>query len=185
MIRRSQNKLKEEYAIVLDFLQNGHPFDGRRIPIAQVIGKKHLVLLEIVPKRGVVLEPLSEVYIGNEKRDKVHHVVGKITYSQLTNTAKMNFDQVISKLIDENEKRWVDFFNKAGSISTRLHQLEILPGIGKKHMWAILEERKKKPFESLDEISKRVVLLPNPKEIIIKRIKMELDNVDKYRLFIK
>jgi len=26
--------------------------------------------------------------------------------------------------------------------------------------------------------------MPNPKEIIIKRIKMELDNLDKYKLFV-
>lgn len=176
--------MREDYALVLDFLQHGHPFEGKRIPVAQVIGKEHLLLLEIVPKREVTLSPMDEVYIGSDKRDKIHHVIGKIPYSRLTTTAKMNFDTVLDKIIDNNPKKWIDFFNTAGPISTRLHQLELLPGIGKKHMWAILEAREEKPFESFEDVSNRVSLLPNPKELIIKRIKMELDDADKYRFFI-
>lgn len=183
--RREPTKMREEYAIVLDFLQHGHPFEGKRIPIAQVIGKQHLILLEVVPKRNIALTPMSEVYIGGDKREKIHHVVGKIHYSKLTQTAKMNFDRVIEKIIDENPKPWIDFFNKAVSISIRLHQLEILPGVGKKHMKEIIDAREEKPFESFEDIKERISLLPNPKEILIKRVKMELDEMDKYRLFVK
>ena len=60
----------------------------------------------------------------------------------------------------------------------------MLPGIGKKHMWEILEIRKEKQFESLHDIKERVKLLPDPEKIIIKRILMELNNEDKYRLFV-
>ncbi|PIU62320.1 DUF655 domain-containing protein [archaeon CG_4_8_14_3_um_filter_38_5] len=183
MMRDTLN-IKEDYAVVLEFLQHGHPFEGRRIPTAQVIGKEHLVLLELVPKRNVVLSPMENVYIGPDKRDKVHHVIGKIDYSKLTSTAKINFDKVLESIIDENPKKWIDFFNNARSISIRLHQLEILPGVGKKHMKEILEQREEKPFESFEDISNRISLMPNPKEIIIKRIKMELDNLDKYKLFV-
>ena len=42
----------------------------------------------------------------------------------------------------------IEFFNKAAPLTTRMHQLELLPGLGKKHMWEIIEERKDKPFES-------------------------------------
>jgi len=63
---------KEEYAIVLDFLPYGYALEKKMMPIAQAIGKNHLTLLEIVPRRGVKLEVREEVYIGPGKRDKVY-----------------------------------------------------------------------------------------------------------------
>ena len=49
-----RDNIKEEHVIVLDFLPNGYPFDTRplhlKTAIAQAIGKKHLVLLELVPQ---------------------------------------------------------------------------------------------------------------------------------------
>ncbi len=178
-------RMKEENVIVLDFLQHGHHFEEKRIPIAQCIGKNHLILLEVVPKRGVTLRPGEEVYIGDGKREKVHHVVGKINYDKLTETAKMEFEEVMKKMIDKNIEEWIEIFNKAGPISTRLHQLELLPGIGKKHMWEIIEERDVEPFKDFEDLKERVSLMPDPKETILKRIKMELQNKDKYRLFVK
>ncbi len=73
---------KEEHAIVLDFLPHGYPFDKRpshiKTPIAQAVGKERFVLLELVPKKDVHLQPHEEVYIGDGKRDKVHQIIGKI-----------------------------------------------------------------------------------------------------------
>jgi len=62
--------------------------------------------------------------------------------------------------------------------------LEILPGIGKKHMWDIINVRKEKPFESFEDIKNRIKLIPDPKHAIIKRILEELENKDKYHLFV-
>src|SRR3989344_432618 len=164
---------KEEYAIVLDFLPNGYPFDKRplhmKTPIAQALGKEHLVLLELVPKKGIFLQPYEEVYTGEGKRDKIHHIIGKIHPSKLTETAKSELNFVIKEVVDKNEKKFVDFFNKAGPINTRRHQIELLPGIGKKHMWDIIEKRQEKPFESFEDIKARISLLPDPKQMIIKR----------------
>jgi len=176
--------IKEDYAIVLDYLSNGYPMEERRSPVGQVIGKSHLFLLEVVPKKDVNLAPLAEVYIGDNKRDEVHHVGGKIPYSKLTSTARINLDLAINKIIEENKNRWITFFNKSGPISKRQHQLELLPGIGNKHMWAILNAREEKPFESFEDIALRVPSIPNPKDLIIRRIKMELNEEDKYRLFV-
>ena len=67
----------------------------------------------------------------------------------------------------------------------RMHTLELLPGLGKKHMWVILEERQIKPFESFQDIKERVKLLPDPKMSIIKRIIKELEGNEKYRIFTK
>jgi putative nucleotide binding protein len=176
--------IKEDYAIVLDYLSNGYPLEGRRMPIGQVIGKSHLFLLEVIPKKDVNLTPLADVYIGNDKRDEIHHVSGKIPYSKLTSTARINLDSAINSIIEGNMEKWLAFFNKSGPISKRLHQLELLPGIGNKHMWSILNARQESLFKSFEDISLRVPSLPNPKELIIKRIRMELNEEDKYRLFV-
>ena len=77
------------------------------------------------------------------------------------------------------------FFNNAGPISTRMHQMELIPGIGKKHMWEIIETRREKPFESFEDLKERVKLIPDPKKAVIKRILDELDNKDKYKIFVR
>ena len=155
---KKRNESKEEKAIVLDFLPNGYPFDQRPMyrknPIAQAIGLEHFTLLELVPKKGIFLQPHEEVYIGEGKREKIHHIIGKLPFEKLTSTARSELGFIIKELVDKNEKKFVDFFNNAQPLTTRMHQLELLPGLGKKHMWEILEVRKTKPFESFEDIKK-------------------------------
>lgn len=186
MMRQS---VKEEFAIILDFLPHGYPFDTRpmhqKTAIAQAIGKEYFTLLELVPKKGEFLQPHEETYIGEGKRDRIHHIIGKIPLSKLTQTAKAEVDFVIDKMVDKNEKKFVGFFNNAGPINTRMHQMELLPGIGKKHTKMMIEERMERPFESFEDIRNRVKLLPNPKKTIIRRIYSELNNEDKHRLFVQ
>ena len=181
-------KTKEENAIVLDFLPNGYPFDERpmymKTPIAQAIGKEHFVLLELVPKKGIHLQPYEEVYIGEGKREKIHHIVGKLAATKLTRTAKSELEYAIKELVKKNEPRFVEFFNVAKPLSTRMHQIELLPGVGKKHMWEIINARDEKPFENFDDIKKRVKLMPDPEKIVIRRIVEELEGTQKHRLFV-
>lgn len=181
---KKPNGPKEENGIVLDFLTHGHAGSGERSALAQVLGEKYLTLLEVAPRRDVFLKPGDKVYLGPERREQVHHVAGKIPYSKLTQTAKMELDSIIKKYVKENEAKFVEFFNKAGPITTRLHSLEILPGIGKKHMWDILEARKEKLFESFKEIKERVKLVPDPEQTIFNRIMQEIQDLDKYKLFV-
>ena len=156
----------------------------KKTPIAQAIGKEHFSLLELVPKKGIHLQPHEEVYIGEGKRDKIHHVTGKLPLEKLTQTARAELEEILKTQIKEKESKFVEFFNKSGPINTRRHQIELLPGIGKKHMWEILEARKEKPFENFEDIKKRVKLIPDPEKIILKRILAELNNEDKYIFFV-
>jgi len=182
------DRTKEENAIVLDFLPNGYPFDDRpmymKTPIAQAMGGEHFVLLELVPKKEIHLQPYEEVYIGDGKRDKIHHIIGKLQVSKLTATAKSEMEFVIRDIIKKNEKRFIDFFNRAQPLSTRMHQLELLPGVGKKHMWQIIEARNEKEFDSFKDIKDRVKLMPDPEKVVIKRIQMELEGAEKHKLFV-
>jgi putative nucleotide binding protein len=178
---------KEETAIVIDFLPNGYPSDTRpahlKTAIAQAIGIEHFTLLELVPKKGIFLQPNKEVYMGEGKREEIHHISGRINFLKLTQTARMNLEEILKKLVRTKEDRFMEFFNKAGPINARRHQLELIPGIGKKHMWEILEKREEREFDSFEDIKNRVKLMPDPENAIIKRIIAELNEEDKYKLF--
>ncbi|MEM3555701.1 MAG: DUF655 domain-containing protein [Candidatus Micrarchaeia archaeon] len=170
----------EEYAIVLDSLPYGKSTDVRREPIAQVVGEEYFTLLEVTPKPGATFNVGERTYIGKGPRDKVDHIRSRITYFDLTSAARNELERTIRRIIKEREKYFVEFFNKCGPINIRLHQLELLPGVGKKHMKDILEERERKPFESLEEINKRISLLPDVTKILTERVLEELTGKSKY-----
>jgi putative nucleotide binding protein len=176
---------KEENAVVLDFLPYGYPLEKKMMPIAQAIGVESLILLHLVPRRGIKLEPGEKVYIGDGKRDKIYYILGKLPENKLTETAKEQLNDIVEKEVDRDSKKFVDFFNKAEAINTRLHQFELLPGFGKKHTEAIIKEREKRLFESLEDLKKRVSNLPDPKIAVKKRLIDEIINKEKYYLFLR
>ena len=175
--------MNEDHAIVLDFLPQGKSSSFKPEPLAIVVGMLHFTLLEVVPKQGVELKPLEEVYIGKESRDKGDHIKRRVNYDDLTASAKEELEKVVEKIILVNEKKFVQFFNAAGSISLKRHQLELLPGIGKQHLEDILRERQQKPFESLKDIESRVKFLTSPLAILRRHILNELEGQEKYYLF--
>jgi len=176
---------KEEYAIILEYLPNGYPLEKRMMPIAQAIGELNLTLLELVPRRGVSLEIGERVYIGDGKRDKIYYILGRLHHEKITESAKNQLQEFINGVVKEREKEFVDFFNKSEAINKRIHQIEFLPGFGKKHMKEILEKRKEKPFESFKEMKKRIQNLPDPEKAVEKRIMRELTESERYKLFVK
>ena len=188
MEHNSDSKEREDYAIVLDFLPNGYSNDDRpmfkKTPIVQAIGKNNFTLLELVPKKDIFLQPSQEVYIGDKERDKIHHINGRLVLNRLTPTAKAEIEPLVQKIVRENQTRFIDFFNNAQPLSTRMHSLELLPGLGKKHMWQILEERRGEPFTSFINLKDRVKLMPDPEKIIIKRILKELEREEKHYIFL-
>jgi len=179
---------KEVNAVVLDVLLKGHPDDPRppfkREPIVQAIGIEQFKLLELVPKPGVQIELHEKVYIGDSERLKIERVKRRIGYEELTHTAQGELPFIIEEIVRERETDFVTFFNKSISITPKLHMLHLLPGIGKKLMWEILESRNRKPFESFADISTRIKSLPHPAKMIQARILEELQDKEvKYHLF--
>jgi putative nucleotide binding protein len=174
---------KEENAIVLEYLPNGYPMEKKMMPIAQAIGEKTLVLLELVPRRGAELKVGEKVYIGEGKRDKVYYILGRLHREKLTEGAKEQLGEFIKQIVKEREKEFVEFFNKSDAINKRIHQIELLPGLGKKHMQEILKQRKEKEFESFQDMKKRIQNLPDPEKAVEKRIIQELTNIERYNLF--
>jgi putative nucleotide binding protein len=182
-------KKYEENVIVLDFLVNGYIGDKSPIhlktPIVQAIGTNNFTLLELVPKKGVFLQIHDTVYIGENKRDKIHHINGKLNYSRLTSTAKAELEHVILDIIKADEPRFISFFNTAQPLNTRIHIIELLPGVGKKHMLEILDKRRDAEFESFVDLKARVKLMPDPEKAITKRIIQELQGLEKHSLFVR
>ncbi|MCD6477901.1 MAG: DUF655 domain-containing protein [Candidatus Aenigmarchaeota archaeon] len=177
--------MKDEWVIILDFLPNGHPGRGKPEPIAQAVGEKYFSLLEIVPKDGVTLSLGDRVYIGDGVRDKVKYIKRSISLNELTTVSRSELEEVVKDIVREDEGRFIKFFNESGPISTRMHSLELLPGIGKKHMWEIIKLRKEEPFKSYEDLKKRVPSIPDPQKMIARRIMMELKGEDpRHRLFV-
>lgn len=183
-MRFKRDMRKDEWAIVLDFLPHGHYGMDRPQPVAQVLGDRYFSLLEVIVREGMSLSVGERVYIGDGKRDKIKYIRGRIGPNQLTAAARQELEPTIQKIVEKNPKRFIEFFNRSTQLTTRMHQLELLPGIGKRHLWSIIDERKIKPFESFEDIKKRIPLLPDPEKMIIKRIIEELENKDRYRIFV-
>ena len=62
--------------------------------------------------------------------------------------------------------------------------LHLLPGIGKKLLWEILDEREKRPFDNFHDISTRIKSIPHPEKMIINRILEEIKDPNvKYHAF--
>lgn len=187
MERRSKGppQIYEEYAYVIDYLPYGKP--GLRLrrgagAVVQLVGEEYFTLLEAVVKEGVMLKPSDRVYIGKDSRKEILYILGRTRYEDLTANAKIELENVIEKIVLNREAFFVNFFNTAKPITPRMHALELIPGIGKKYMWKIIDEREKKPFESFQDLQKRANL-PNPAKLIVKRIIEELSGESKYRLF--
>jgi len=138
MTSRPPTKKFEEYAYVLDHLPRGYPDDTRPIfkkePLVQAVGDTYFTLLELVPRKGVRFSPQEAIFIGRDRREKIDHVKRRITFDVLSATARSELPFIVEKLVEKSEQRFVDFFNNARPLTTRMHSLELLPGIGKKLM---------------------------------------------------
>ena len=86
--------------------------------------------------------------------------------------------------IRKNEKRFVDYLNNAQPLTPRIHALELIPGIGKTYLNVLLQEREKKPFESYDDIERRVGL-KEPINNLKKRILEEISGETRMNIFVK
>jgi len=170
---------KELYGIVIDFLPRGYVDDRRphfkHESVLQAVGT--------VPKTDEI-NIHDTVYIGEKERDKIERVKRRIGYNDLTKTARLELPFAIETIVKDREEEFVAFFNKAVPITSKQHMLHLLPGIGKKLMWEILETREKKLFESFADISERIKAIPHPEQMILKRIIEEIENPDtKYHIF--
>ena len=176
-------KTYEKHAYILDFIRGRPRTRPYRSGISiQVVGEDYFTLLEAVVKEDATLKLHDKVYVGKDAREEVTYIIGRISYNDLTTTAKMELNTAVDKIVHIHERKFIEFFNNAQAITPRMHSLELIPGIGKKYMWLILDEREKRPFKSFEDLQQRVNI-PNPAKLITKRILEELAGESKYGLF--
>jgi len=194
---RFKPRVTEYFGYVLDIFEDERVIKtyevkgGRRVErrtlirgrIGQVIGDQHFVLFEVLFTPDAKVDVMDKVYIGPGKpKANVEMIIQRIDYGDLTEMAKTRLEEVVKKIVVENEGRWVQFFNTAGPVTPKLHALELLPHIGKKKMWTIVKERDAKPFESFKDIEERTGI--DPVKALCGRIMEELMNDEKYYLFV-
>ncbi|MBT8172011.1 DUF655 domain-containing protein [Candidatus Bathyarchaeota archaeon] len=178
-------KRYEEYAYVLDYLPHGRAGTRpgyRAGALIQVVGEEYFTFLEAIAREGVVLGTSDRVYVGKDSRRKITYIIGRINYDDLTSNAKMELSGTVEKIVINREKWFINFFNTAHAVTPRMHALELIPGIGKKYMWQIIDERDRKPFQSLEDLQTRANM-PTPSKLIARRILEEVSGDSKYRLF--
>ncbi len=175
----------EDYAWVIEYMPSGHADALRKEPAVQLLGSRFFTLLEATVNPNATIVIGQKVCVGKEGRQEVAHIKGRIKYDDLTGGARGFLPTMIKKAIQEREADFVNFINSAKPISIRVHTLDLLPGIGKKNMEAILREREAKPFESFSDIHARVPTLADPLGVFVHRILSELEGKEKYYLFTK
>ncbi len=176
----------EEHAYVLDFNSRGKSTTvrGREGIIITAIGEDRLTILEILGVPNSSFDVGEKIYIGKEGRTKVLSVLVKMDYESISSSAQTELQGVVEKIVTENEQRFVDYLNNARPLTPRIHALELIPGIGKTYMKAMLEERDKKKFENLEDLQKRIGL-KEPQKQISKRIMEEITGETRMNLFVK
>ena len=179
-------KKYEEYAYVIDDLPMGKPgaqrsaFTGR--PLLQLVGETYFTLLEAVPRGDIQFNLRERIYVGKKGRTKVEHILGRVTYDDLTSGARAELQSVIELIINNDVPRFIDFFNNSQPVTPRMHSMELIPGIGKRLMWQILEQRERVPFDSFEDLQSRTSIT-DPVKLLGRRILKELSEEEKYNLF--
>ena len=174
-------------AVVLDYMPHGRPDDDRpsyqKSPVAQVLSEADFELLE--------LTVADDADVGIGDRIAIDQSEGPVerrrslSHDDLTRGGEGELEYAVEAIIEEAEDRFVGFFNDAQPITLRLHQLNLLPGIGKKLRNNVLEQRDRNgPFESFEDLADRVDGLHDPKSVLVDRVMEELRETDlKYRCF--
>ena len=176
----------EDFVYILDYLPTGRPDEPRRKdPVAYALGERNFVLLELAPKPGANMLVGDRVGVNKEPDSPVDHVRGRVRYEDITHAAQSELPFVAEQAVKAQEERFVKFYNDAGPVSLRMHQLELLPGLGKKLMMAVLDDKKRHgAFKSFRDIDTRVKALHQPEKLITNRIVGEIQNPgEKYHLF--
>ena len=160
MIEREEKR--EEYAYVLDFMVSGKSFSNRSEPItpADRRGEVHAAGGHHKARSQPCARGAGLHRQGREGQDTADKVKDRLRRAHPDSEERAPDSDIQDS--KGNEKRFVDIFNNAGPLNIRQHALELLPGIGKKHLEAILKARNEKKFESFADIPSRVQLLQDP-----------------------
>lgn len=159
-------------------LRTSHSAQG----LLQLLGEEYFTLLEASPKPESEYNFRDKIFVGKGERTLVGHILGRINYENLTSSSRGELPAVIEIVVKHNEEKFIGFINDSQSLTTRMHSLELIPGIGKRLMFQILELRERYPFEGYEDLKARTSL-SDPVKLITRRILKELGEDEKYYIF--
>lgn len=176
-------------AVLLDYLAHGSGDGGRRqydrSPVGYGIDLADFTLYELALDEDERVTIGSDVVVDPAAERDVVLDAWPVGYDGLSSGAQSELEYVIEDVVTDQEERFVDFYNEAQPITLRLHQLNLLPGIGEKLRDGILDQRKREPFESFEDLESRVSGLHDPAQTLVERILEELENEElKYKTFV-
>ena len=178
-----------EHAVVLDHLPYGRPDDDRpqhqKPEIAYAVGEGEFDLFELTLVDGADVSIGDRIVVAPDADRDLVDRYREIDHGDLSRGAEQELEYVIEEIVDRHPERFLDYFNDAQPLTLRLHQLNVLPGIGDKLRDDVLESRKRQgPFESFEDLEERISGLHNAKGVVVERIIEELTEDVKYRAFV-
>ncbi len=184
-------EVETDDAVVLDFLAHGRSDDDRpqyqKDPLAYALGVEEFHLYECTVDDDATVSIGDRLVVSpSEHRSPEVASVRAVDYGDLSGGAQSELEYVVEDIVDAQSDRFVEFYTEAQPVTLRLHQLNLLPGIGDKLQESILDERRRGPFESFEDIEERVDGLHDASQVIVDRIMEELTEDDlKYRVFVR
>jgi putative nucleotide binding protein len=177
-----------EHAVVLDHLPYGRPDDDRpqhqKPEIAYAVGEQRFDLFELTLVEGADVSIGDRIVVAPDADRDLVDRYRTIEYDDLSRGAEQELEYVVEEIVERHSGRFLDYFNDAQPLTLRLHQLNVLPGIGEKLRNDILDSRKRQgPFESFEELEERISGLHDAKGTVVDRIIEELTEDVKYRAF--
>lgn len=186
--KRKQTKrfLFTGVSYIIDFYPQGKSLSRKRSndynPLAVIVTANYFEFYDVILSFGSEFSTREQLII--KSNDKKIRNLSKVNFGQLSSSALDILPSVIKNIVVAFETRYIKFLNQAHPLTTQMHQLRLLPGVGQKRMWVILEARKKAPFKSFNDFSERTGI-SDPISLFSGRILSEIDTSPKYCLFTK
>ncbi|MHA1941652.1 MAG: DUF655 domain-containing protein [Candidatus Hodarchaeales archaeon] len=182
----SKKTVKLGRIFVLDFYPQGkslsrHNWDAYD-PLAVVISSDSFDFFDVSLSKGKTVQ-IGQLVDLSKSKGIVKKII-KIGYNELSDSVIDILPNIIREIVVSHEPRFIRFLNESRPLTTQMHQLQLLPGIGNKRLWQILEARKKKPFANFEDFMERTGI-SDPQSLFINRIIQEIEGSEKYTLFLK
>jgi hypothetical protein len=111
-----KEKRYEEYAYVLDFMPKARSkiVKNREGTIVQAVGEEYFTLLELLVFDDASFKIGERIYVGEEKRDKILSVLGKLSADDLTERAKESLrnKNIPAQIINKRIKHFQNLINE-------------------------------------------------------------------------
>jgi putative nucleotide binding protein len=171
-------------AFVLDYYPQGKSLSQKNSqsfnPLIVVITSNKFQFFDVILNKGRKIEVGELIDVSQKGLER--SVMKEIGYNELSDSAVDFLPEAIKKIVKKSESRFVNFLNSAQPVTTQMHRLQLLPGIGNKRLWQILEARKKTKFLDFNDFTVRTGI-SDPLGLFVNRILQEIKGTERYHIF--